>query len=1499
MNGNGPLSFEAEIKDINFKAQLDAMERRIMGVSNAAARVEQNFQLEAMERRVVNFSNTAARETTKISLSFKELARLAVGAFAIGGLAQLPADLLKVRGEFQSLEIAFETMLKSKAKGQALLAEVTREAAATPLSLLDVASGAKQLLAYGSAADKVVGELHMLGDVAAGVGAPLNDLVYLYGTLRSQGRAYSIDVRQFASRGIPIYQALADVLKINVDQVNKFVEDGKVGFKEVEQAFKNMTSTGGLFAGLMDAQSKSLQGLRERLGSAWDSMLDDIGKKNEGLATQVFATATSVVEHYQQVADILGVVAAAYGGYKAAILLVSVAQQANLVFTQTMALQQGLAALAGNTLSASQLRLAATTSLLSRAQAALNSTMLANPYILVGTALAALVAYVVLFDEETNKLKTAQQFLAESTTQTSSSFNKQQGEIKSLIGVIQNQNVAESERLNAYEKLKTAAPDVLLGLDFQRAKTADLTKALNTYLVSLRQKIQLESLQSKGKEVYDQQADAAERLKKAEDAVIATRGKETGIVIGQGGINGPARAVSPAQQARMQLEQARKDKQEADKVAADFEKTFTQALTGASSRDQLLTNIKRQEELLASLTDKLSPAYKAAEDALKGYRKELTVLDSAQQKSQAVQSRGIEQIEEEIKAKRKLLVDTNSDAQNAAIRKEINKLEAQKRRLTGELSSAEKEAAKLAEKSGPFGSIDYYEQVAKKADEVLQKLAPNQTAEIAQQSKIKFDAEQKADELRKQYALKTFEEELADKQTKYVLYQKWVAAYGKQAADTQFGELIKSGQSYVDYLNTQISQLEAQKENVRLTDKQAGNLSSLLDRRAEATGKKAAIDVFREDLQRAGQQAANLTDYLEVLRQKQEQLNPSDNSELAIAKRLELAQQIAQAENDRRIQLQQYLQSVAGTEAEALAIAKKYQDLRAGLDKQYADKRTAGYQKALEVINQAEADEVKASQERTTQTSAAYKKLDEVIMSSGRKAQLKRLADLNDYLAKEKAAINTQAYQQKLKERNDLVVSIKDDDLARINEYAGLVSQLGSALTALGGDATDAGNILTGVASQIGLFTAAFEKDLSNAKKVQIGVQALVSIVDTLITASAKRKQADKAYYDSVIAQQAQYNLLLNEQIGLRTKNQENIFVKDYIGELKDGFDKFDDAQGKYQEALKKLAQGQAKIGVSSSVDFGAVAKSAVNGAIIGSIVPGIGTAIGAGIGAVVGGIVGLFAKKTDDEFTSLLQRYPQLIQKSKDGVDELNTSLAQTLISQNLVDDATKQLLQSTIDWQKQMEEAKAAVKAIAQELVGGLGDKLRDSLVDAFKEGTDSALAFKQVLGGIIEDFVTKLLYSKVLGPFFDKLEKDITASLAPGGDKNIIDDLQKFYADAGPAVNVLNQGLQALRDQAKGAGFDILQRTNTGSAPNSLSKTIQGVSETTANILAGQMNAIRITQADTNGVIRQQLLMLSNISANSDFLRNYLPYLDSINKSLKDLAADPLRGLGGGPK
>jgi hypothetical protein len=281
---------------------------------------ELNRKANQIENRIGKMSSNAVGEVGKMDGSFNKLAYTLGGAFSIAAAAGFVKELTNVRGQFQQIEIAFTTMLKSKEKADQLMKEAIQLAAQTPFSLQDVAKGAKQLIAYGFEAKNITENLSKLGNIAAGVSAPLGDIVYLYGTLKTQGRAYTRDILQFTARGIPIIGELAKQFGVTESQVQKLVEAGKVGFPDIEKAFNNMTGAGGIFFNLMQEQSKSLTGQISNLGDAWDVMLNKIGKDNQGVLSGGIGIAADLVLNYEKVIDILGILITSYGVYKAAVI---------------------------------------------------------------------------------------------------------------------------------------------------------------------------------------------------------------------------------------------------------------------------------------------------------------------------------------------------------------------------------------------------------------------------------------------------------------------------------------------------------------------------------------------------------------------------------------------------------------------------------------------------------------------------------------------------------------------------------------------------------------------------------------------------------------------------------------------------------------------------------------------------------------------------------------------------------------------------------------------------------------------------------------------------------------------------------------------------------------------------------------------------------------------------------------------------------------------------
>lgn len=309
-NVNGGLAFAATLDINDFKVSSEAMERRIRSVSDTAVQ-----ESERMEQSIAAFAQNGARYI--------------IGTLVGGGMMGLVNSIVQTRGQFQQLQIAFDTMLGSGVKSKALIDQLTNTAARTPFDLMGVAGGAKQLLAYGESANKVNDTLVRLGNIASGLSIPLNDIVYLYGTTMVQGRLYAQDVRQFTGRGIPLVRELAAMYGKTAEEINTMVSEGKVGFPEVEKVINKMTNSGGQFYNLMEKQSASLTGMISNLGDSWDMALNKLGEENQGVLESGVSGAITVVEHLDDVLNVIKAIAISYGSYRAAIVLNTLATKGN------------------------------------------------------------------------------------------------------------------------------------------------------------------------------------------------------------------------------------------------------------------------------------------------------------------------------------------------------------------------------------------------------------------------------------------------------------------------------------------------------------------------------------------------------------------------------------------------------------------------------------------------------------------------------------------------------------------------------------------------------------------------------------------------------------------------------------------------------------------------------------------------------------------------------------------------------------------------------------------------------------------------------------------------------------------------------------------------------------------------------------------------------------------------------------------------------------------
>lgn len=520
---------------------------------------------------VSNLSNDAKaanrdmQELEKTTQSMDKTFRRLAGAFAI---KELVSKIATVRGEVQQLEVAFRTMLGSVSQADELLQQLVRTAAITPLGLEDVANGAKQLLAYGLEAEKVNETLIRLGDIAAGLSVPLNDLVYLYGTTMAQGRLYTQDLNQFTGRGIPMISELAKQFGVAESKVKELVEAGKVGFPEVQKVIESLTDEGGKFGGLMEEQSKTITGQISNIEDAVFMMFNEIGQQSEGIINSTLSGVSYMIENYERFGRILLALVGTYGVYRTAIMAV-VAMKGWATAAEALHYNWLL--------------------LVEKAQKMLNATMLANPYVLVATLLAGVCVALVSMKTETERLKEAEEDYQKQKEKVIEAEEEHRRKIEELCSIAGDEALSTDTRREALNKLEMKYPDIFAKYDTEYEKLKNIKKikeeiaALDGQKSITRPENELASV---NKRIAELEAKAA-----TEHTVSYTtnHGTYTQTV---GGLSSAEKAeLKNLRNKRGSLQtQVRKNE-----VNAYFEN-----LTGISN-DTLAAEIKRRQDLLAKM----------------------------------------------------------------------------------------------------------------------------------------------------------------------------------------------------------------------------------------------------------------------------------------------------------------------------------------------------------------------------------------------------------------------------------------------------------------------------------------------------------------------------------------------------------------------------------------------------------------------------------------------------------------------------------------------------------------------------------------------------------------------------------------------------------------------------------------------------------------------------------------------------------------------------------
>lgn len=378
--------------DANYAAKLATVNKEMASLKKANAdAISSGVQLQKV--------NSGLME------SFKNLGKRVLFYAGLGAITGFVKSLMDVRGQYELLERSIGAVLGDFEKGSQIFREQQELALKSPFTVLDLAGATKQLAAYNFEAEELVDVSRRMADISAALGVPMERLTYNLGQIRAQTVLTARDARDFANAGLSITSELAKMYTeqeqriVSVGDVMDRMSNKMVSFTDVMKVLNRYTDEGGMFYDFQAKQAETLAGQLSNLTDAYDFMLNEIGKENQGMLTGSISLVRSLFENWRSVANILTVVAAALGFYKTVQLGTAVVQLAANINLQKYAeyLKIVKAALRDK---------AKATEIANKSTEKLNSTLVAvakNPYAIVAAGLATLG--VVIYQAYTNATK--------------------------------------------------------------------------------------------------------------------------------------------------------------------------------------------------------------------------------------------------------------------------------------------------------------------------------------------------------------------------------------------------------------------------------------------------------------------------------------------------------------------------------------------------------------------------------------------------------------------------------------------------------------------------------------------------------------------------------------------------------------------------------------------------------------------------------------------------------------------------------------------------------------------------------------------------------------------------------------------------------------------------------------------------------------------------------------------------------------------------------------
>ena len=736
-----------------------------------------------------------------------------------------------------------------------------------------------------------------------------------------------------------------------------------------------------------------------------------------------------------------------------------------------------------------------------------------------------------------------------------------------------------------------------------------------------------------------------------------------------------------------------------------------------------------------------------------------------------------------------------------------------------------------------------------------------------------------------------FLEKLSKRKAEYQRFNKWLNsgdAILVQSANKEFEGLLKEGSTYIDYLKKQRDELLTIDISKR-TKAQNKQLRQLNDAIAEET-KQSVLEAFNTELNEQLTNAKSTLEMLKIIEQKRKELS-GDGTELDNAK----GESLDDAEKDAKEQLREETEAL-------LAEYASYAEQKRRIDEAYNRDYEILMAKRAQATTDAERAEIDAA------IANRQKKRDGDVNSIGGVDYDALLAEYGTFEQRKQAIIDE--YEEKRKAaqavgNTEMVEALNKAQAQALSKFA------------------------------LDELQAHPDWELMFGDLDEISTRKLQELID-------KINNLDGAYL-GIEFDPKDLEALKDKIEEMKSEIQERNPFKSLISSIKD-YGKAADDEGKkkaltnmFESAsgaidliggtLDAVTSGLEKMGVQMDEETQAIVND------IGGIIEGAGQlASGIATGnplAIIQGSIGLLTSAFD-LFNTKDRKAEKQIKKHQQAISELERAYTQLswAIDKALGGDVYKNQQAAIRNMKEQQEHLRASWEAeeskkktddgrvqdfkdqyaelerqiadmydeisndLLQTTAGDFASQLADNLTTAFKAGEDSAKAFEQTVNDVLQNIIVNQLKKKFL-------EQQLQGALAQlegamghwNGDEFIFDGLTD---DEIAAFKAKVQAAANNYEQALGIYSDLFKDMNIDDGEDGLTGAVKGVSEETASLVAGQMNAIRINQLEATQILRQQLQTLNTIAQNTAYNR-YLARIERIITILENNSGDSLRSQG----